>query len=70
MEKIKVIKSQGTHPQCRLWKTKKLETVEYFTYLDSMVTNDARCTHEIKSSFAMATQRSTRRRIFSPAKWT
>jgi hypothetical protein len=28
--------------------------VEYFNYLGSMVINDARCTHEIKSRIAMA----------------
>jgi hypothetical protein len=33
---------------------KQLENVEYFNYLGSMVTNDARCTHEIKSRIAMA----------------
>jgi hypothetical protein len=33
---------------------KQLENVEYFNYLGSMVTNDARCTREIKSKIAMA----------------
>jgi hypothetical protein len=33
---------------------KQLENVEYFSYLGSMITNDARCTGEIKSSIAMA----------------
>jgi hypothetical protein len=32
---------------------KQLEKVEYFNYLGSMITNDARCTHEIKSRTAM-----------------
>jgi hypothetical protein len=32
---------------------KQLENVEYFNYLGSMI-NDARCTHEIKSSIIMA----------------
>jgi hypothetical protein len=36
--------------------------VEYLKYFGSMVTNDARCTLEIKSRIAMATQHSTRRR--------
>jgi hypothetical protein len=49
---------------------KQLENVEYFNYLDSMITNDARCTCEIKSRIAMEKQHSTRRRIFSPANWT
>ena len=32
---------------------KQLENVEYFNYLGSMITNDARCTREIKSRIAM-----------------
>jgi hypothetical protein len=33
---------------------KQLESVEYFSYLGSMITSDARCTREIKSRIAMA----------------
>jgi hypothetical protein len=33
---------------------KQLENVEYFNYLGSIITNDARCTREIKSRIAMA----------------
>jgi hypothetical protein len=33
---------------------KQLENVEYFNYLGSMITNDPRCTREIKSRIAMA----------------
>jgi hypothetical protein len=33
---------------------KQLENVEYLNYLGSMITNDARCTHEIKSRIAKA----------------
>jgi len=33
---------------------KQLENVEYCSYLVSMVTDDARCTREIKSRIAMA----------------
>jgi hypothetical protein len=33
---------------------KQLENVEYFNYLGSIKTNDARCTREIKSRNAMA----------------
>ena len=32
---------------------KQLENVEYFTYLGSVITNDASCTHEIKSMISM-----------------
>jgi hypothetical protein len=31
-----------------------MENVEYFSYVDSLITNDARCTREIKSRIAMA----------------
>jgi hypothetical protein len=33
---------------------KQLENVEYCSYLDGMITNEARCTREIKSRIAMA----------------
>jgi hypothetical protein len=33
---------------------KQLENLEYFNYLGSMITNDARCTREITSRIAMA----------------
>jgi hypothetical protein len=33
---------------------KQLENVEYLNHLGSMLTNDARCTREIKSRIAMA----------------
>jgi hypothetical protein len=35
-------------------KTKKLENVEYFKYLGNILTNDGRCTCEIKSRNSMA----------------
>jgi hypothetical protein len=31
----------------------QLQNVEYFSYLDSVITNDARCTREIKYRIAM-----------------
>jgi len=34
---------------------KQLENVEYFNYLGTMVTNDVRRIHEIKSRIAIAT---------------
>jgi hypothetical protein len=33
---------------------KQLENVEYFNYWGSLITNDARCTREIKSRIATA----------------
>jgi hypothetical protein len=47
-------KSQGNHPETNMIHKKQLENVEYFNYLGSMITNDARCTLEIKSRIAMA----------------
>ena len=40
---------------------------EYFSYLGSMITNDARCKIEVNSRIVTATHHSTRRRNFSPA---
>ena len=34
----------------------QLENVEYFNYLGSTITNDGRCTHEIKSRIPMEKQ--------------
>jgi hypothetical protein len=34
--------------------TEKMQNVEYFSYLGSMVTKDARCTREIKSVITTA----------------
>ena len=33
---------------------KQLENVEYFSYMDSLMTSDARCTREIKCMIALA----------------
>jgi hypothetical protein len=33
---------------------KHLQNVEYFNYLDSIISNDARCTHKIKSRIVMS----------------
>jgi hypothetical protein len=50
---------------------KQPENVEYFKYLDSMITNDARCIRETKSRIAMAKAAfSKKRTLFLPAKWT
>ena len=47
--------SHGSHPHFRLWEIKKQpENAEYFSYLGSMITNDARCTGEIESTIDMA----------------
>jgi hypothetical protein len=43
---------------------KQLENVEYFNCVSSVITNDARCTREIKSSIAMAKAAFNRKKTF------
>jgi hypothetical protein len=43
----------------------QLQNVEYFNYLGSMVTNDARCTREIESMIAMAKASFNKKTIFT-----
>jgi hypothetical protein len=53
--KTKVMKiSRQPSPMKITIDQKQLENVEYFNYLCSMITSDARCTREIKSRIAMA----------------
>jgi hypothetical protein len=55
VEKTKVMRiSRQPSPMKIMIDQKQLENVEYFNYLGSMITNDARCTCEIKSRIAMA----------------
>jgi hypothetical protein len=55
VEKTKVMRiSRQQSPIKIIIDKKQLENMEYFNYLSSMITNDARCTREIKSSTAMA----------------
>jgi hypothetical protein len=44
---------------------KQLENVEYFNYLGSMITSDARCTREIKFRIAMAKAAFNRKTLFT-----
>jgi hypothetical protein len=44
-----------------------MENVEEFNYLGSMITNDARCTREIKARIAMAEAAFDKKRLSSPA---
>jgi hypothetical protein len=54
-EKIKVMRiSRQPSPMKFMIDQKQLENLEYFNYLGSMITSDARCTREIKSRIAMA----------------
>jgi hypothetical protein len=55
VEKTKVMRiSRQPSPMKIMIDQKQLENVEYFNHLGSMITNDARCTREIKSRIAMA----------------
>ena len=54
VDKTKVIRiSRQPSPLEITTDKKKPENVEYFNYVCSMITNDARCTCEIKSRIAM-----------------
>jgi hypothetical protein len=44
---------------------KQLENMEYFNYLGSILTNDARCTREIKSRIAMAKAALNKKTLFT-----
>jgi hypothetical protein len=51
LEKTKVLRISRQPSAMKIMiDQKQLENVEYFNYLGSMITNDARCTHEIKST--------------------
>jgi hypothetical protein len=55
VEKTKVMRiSRQPFPVKIMIGQKQLESVEYFKYSASMLTNDRRCTCEIKSRIAMA----------------
>jgi hypothetical protein len=55
VEKAKVIRiCRETSPFQIMTDQKKLENVEYFSYLGSMITDDVSCTCEIRSMTAMA----------------
>jgi hypothetical protein len=49
---------------------KQQENVEYFNYVDNIITNDARCTREIKSWIAIAGATFKRKKTLSPENWT
>jgi hypothetical protein len=55
VEKTKIMRiSRQPYPIQIIIAQKQLEKVKYFNYLCSMITNNARCTREIKSRIAMA----------------
>ena len=71
VEKTKVMRiSRQPSPITIMIDLKQLENVKCFKYLGSMLTEDGRCTCEIKSRIALAKAAPKRRRIFLPANWT
>jgi len=48
---------------------KQLDNVEYFNYLGSMITNNEKCTREVKHRVAVA-KAAFNKKTFSPANWT
>ena len=44
--------------------SKRLKNVEYFNYVDNMITDDANCTHEVKSRSAMAKGELNKKTVF------
>jgi hypothetical protein len=66
MEKTKVMSiSRQPYPVKIMIDRKQLENVEYFNYLDSMITNYARCTREIKSRIAVAKAAFNKKTLFT-----
>ena len=55
----------GTSPVTNMIDQKQLENVECFKYLGSMLTNDGRCTCEIKSRIAMAKAAFNKKTLFT-----
>jgi hypothetical protein len=53
VEKTKVMRISRQPSPIQMIHQKQPENVKYFNYFGSMLTNDARCTHEIKSRIAM-----------------
>jgi hypothetical protein len=66
VEKTEVIRiSRQPSPIKIMIDQKQLENVEYFSYLGSMLTNDAMCTREIKSRIAMAKASFDKKTLFT-----
>ena len=71
VEKTKAMRiSRQLSPVTIMIDQKQLENVECFKYLGSMLTNDGRCTCEIKSRIAMAKAAFDKKKILLPANWT
>jgi hypothetical protein len=70
VEKTKVIRISRRLSSVKIRTDQKhLKNVEYFNYLGSMTTNDARCTREIKSRIASAKATFNKKKILFNSKW-
>jgi len=70
-KKTKVMRiSREPSPVTIMKELKKLENVECFKYLGSMLTNYGRCTCEIKSRIAIAKAAFKKKKNLLPAHWT
>ena len=71
VEKTKVMRiSRQPSPVTITIDQKQLENVKCFKYLGSMLTDDGRCTCEIKSGIAMAKAAFNKKKNLLPANWT
>jgi hypothetical protein len=69
VEETKVMRiSRQPYPIRIVIDQKQLENVEYLNYLGSMITNEARCTREIKSRIAMAKTAFNKKKTVSTSK--
>jgi len=69
VEKTKVMRiSRQPSPVIIMIDQKRLENVECFKYLGSMLTNDGRCTCEIKSRIVMAKAAFSKKKILFTSK--
>ena len=71
VEKTKVMRiSRQPSAVTNMIDQKQLENVECFKYLGSIITNDGKCTCEIKSRIAMAKAVFNKKKTLLPANWT
>jgi hypothetical protein len=63
-KKLQQVESKPTVPSNDYNRSKQLEDVEYLNCVRSKITNDARCTREIKSSIAVAKASFNKKKTF------
>jgi hypothetical protein len=70
VEKTKVIRiSREPFPLLIMVDHKQLENVEYFKCFGTMITNNTKCTREIKHTIAVGKAAFNRKKTFSLANW-